>query len=249
MGPVTVYDSLGMSRGLFMFLFILIALGSFVFATIWEKKINKVNEHPEKPYFKKYYAGLVVTFVIAVILIFLPDWKTDISDTAAEYAETKAGEITYMSADELAFKLMHEYSDIEIIDVRDAGTFKKNNIPTAINIPLAEMTDKEWYDYIRKNVKTLIFYSGNNKDAQKAYFIAKQYGHQWNAVLDGGFNNFAATILNFQGGDAASINTIQGKWDYRFRTRARQEMIELKKKAANKNKPKKKKTVRVVGGC
>jgi rhodanese-related sulfurtransferase/uncharacterized membrane protein YedE/YeeE len=249
MGPVMVYDSLGMSRGLFMFLFIVIALGSFVFATIWEKKINKVDEHPEKPYFKKYYAGLAITFVLAIILIFLPDWKTSITDTAAEYAETKAGEISFVSADELAFKLMHEYSDIEIIDVRSADAYKKDNIPTAVNIPLADMTDKEWYDYIRKNTKTLIFYSDDNTDAQKAYFIAREYGHQWNAVLDGGFNNFAQSILNFTGDDAASINTIQGKWDYRFRERAREEMKELKKKAANKNKPKKKKAVRVVGGC
>jgi len=49
--------------------------------------------------------------------------------------------------------------------------FKKNNIPTSINIPFNQMTEKEWYDYIRKDRKFIVFYSKNDDVAKKAYFV------------------------------------------------------------------------------
>lgn len=249
LGPIMVYDSLGISRGLFIFLLILIAIGAFVFATIWEKKVNKLDEHPEKKHYKQYYGTIVFAVILAFALIFVPTWKTKIVDKAQDYAKEKVKEIQFYSPDELAFKLIHNYKDIEVIDLRSEAEFKKNNIPTSINIPFSNMTDKEWYDYIRKDNKLLVFYSTNDEDARKAYFIAKEFGHDYNAVLKGGFDNFSKTILNFNPADISNLNSIQGRWDLRFRTRAKTEMIELKKKAANKNKPKKKKVIRVVGGC
>ena len=249
LGPIMVYDSLGISRGVFIFLLVLIAIGAFVFATKWEKKVNKLDEHPEKKYFKEYYGTIAIAVVLAFILIFVPTWKTKIVDNAQDYAKEKVNEIKYYSPDELAFKLIHNYKNIEVIDLRSEAEFKKNNIPTSINIPFNQLTDKEWYDYIRKDNNFIVFYSQNDEDAKKAYFIAREFGHDYNAVLKGGFEDFSNTILNFNPSDISNLNSIQGRWDLRFRTKAKTEMIELKKKAANKNKPKKKKVIRVVGGC
>ncbi len=248
-GPILVYDSIGISRGLFIFLLIIIALAAFVFATAWEKKINKFDEHPEKKYYKQYYGTIAIAVLVAFILIFVPTWKTKIVNMADTYAKEKVSQIEFYSPDELAFKLIHNYKNIEIIDLRSAEEFKKNNIPTSINIPFDKMTEKEWYDYIRKDRKFIVFYSKNDDVAKKAYFIAKEFGHDYNAVLAGGFENFSKTILNFNPNDISNLNSIQGKWDLRFRTKAKIEMIELKKKASNKNKPKKEKGIRVVGGC
>jgi rhodanese-related sulfurtransferase len=224
-------------------------LAAFVFATFWEKKINKFKEHPEKKYYKQYYGTIGLAVFIAFLLIFVPDWNTKILNNANEYAVEKVNEINFFTPDELAYKLLHNYTDIEIIDLRSAEKFKKDNIPSSINLPFNEITEKEWYDYIRKNQKTLVFYSDNDEQAKKAYFVAKQFGHDYNAVLEGGFNKFNRTIMHFTPADITDLNSIQGQWNLRFRKKAKQELIELKKKFANKNKPKKKTVVRVVGGC
>ncbi len=249
LGPVFVFDAIGISRGLFIFLLIIVALAAFIFATFWEKKINKFKEHPEKKYFKQYYSSIAFAVLIAFILIFVPDWHTKILNRASEYAEEKIDEIDFYTPDELAYKLIHNYTDIEIVDLRTPEKFKKDNIPASINLPFDQITDKEWYDYIRNNNKVLVFYSDNDATAKKAYFVAKQFGHDFNAVLLGGINNFNKTIMNFSPSDIADLNSVQGQWTLRFRKRAKPELIELKKKVANKKKPKKKKVVRVTGGC
>ena len=247
-GSLLVFNSLGISKGLFIFLLVVVAIGAFIFTSIIEKKVNRATEHPEKKNFKKYYAAIATAVVIAFIMIFLPDWKTKITDNAATMAQTEKEDINYMTADELAFRLIKETNDFQVIDLRGEEEYKKSNIPSSINIPSNSLMDKQWYDYIRKNNKELIFYSDNSEDAEKAYFIAKEFGHDYNAVLEKGYEHFVNTFAN-PTADTSSIHIIQGKWDLRFRERAKTALEEMRKKYAEMQKPKKKKAVRVVGGC
>jgi len=249
LGTPFVFDSIGMSRGLFVFLLVVVAIAAFVFGTGLEKKLNQHSEHPEKQYFKKYYATIVVALVLSFIIIFIPNWKTNIMEDAAEDAVENAKDVNLMSADELAYKLIYHYDNIEVVDVRSAKEFKKSNIPTAINIPLKDMTSETWYDYIRNNPKILVFYSDNMKEANQAYFVAKEFGHDYNKVLDKGLAYFDKIIMHPEENIADTTASLQNKWNNRFRMRAKLALIELRKAAANKKKPKKKKVVRVVGGC
>lgn len=249
LGTPFVFDSIGMSRGLFVFLLVIVAIAAFIFGTGLEKKLNKHTEHPEKQYFKKYYATIILAVVISFIIIFIPNWKTNIMEDAATDAVENVKDVDLMSADELAFKLVHNFENIEIIDVRSSDEFKKSNIPTALNIPLKEFTNAQWYDYIRNNTNTLVFYSDNMKDANQAYFVAKEFGHDYNRVLDKGLSYFNQIIMHPDENMADTTANLQNKWNHRFRTKAKIELIELRKQVANKKKPKKKKVVRVVGGC
>ncbi len=249
LGNPFVYDSIGMSRGLFVFLLVFAAIGTYVFGTKLEKKLNQFTEHPEKQYFKKYYVTIGVAVVIAFIIMFIPNWKTNVMEDSAEDAVENVRDIDFMTADELAFKLTHQFNNLEVIDVRSPEEFKKSNIPTAINIPLKDFTNEQWYDYIRNNTNILVFYSDDTKEANQAYFVAKEFGHDYNKVLNKGMAYFDKIIMHPEENMADTTASLQNKWNHRFRTKAKVALIELRKTAANKKKPKKKKVVRVVGGC
>lgn len=249
LGSILVFDSLGISRGLFVFLLILAAIGAFIFATYLEKRTNKAEEHPEKSYYKKYYATISLAVVISFILLFIPNWKTKIEDNAETMALSESQNINLMSADELAYKLIYERENFLPIDVRSEEEYKKGHLPTALNIPMDDITDKLWHDYIRNSNKTLVFYSDEMGEANQAYFVAKEFGKKFNYVLDKGLKHFNTSIMMAISKDDKELNTIQGKWDNRFRSRAKIALKELMKKESEMKKPKKKPTVRVVGGC
>ena len=248
LGAPFVYDSIGMSRGLFVFLLVLIAIGAFVFGNSLEMKLRGLSEHPEKIYYGKYYAAATVAAILAFFTIFMPTWKTEILDEAKENAVEKADQIKWATADEAAFRVMHNDKNYQLIDVRSPQEFKTFNIPSAINIPISDILNPEWRDYFKTNSKSFIFYGDGENDAKLAYFVGEELGRRYDKVMKNGINYFKRTILNVDN-NLPDTTTLQGKFDYRFRTRAKLAMKELKAKYAARKAPKKKRVIRVAGGC
>ena len=100
-----------------------------------------------------------------------------------------------VSADELARAIVNEDSAIQIIDLRTASEFLKCNIPGSVNIPLADLANRDYSAYLSQKDKKIIFYSNGDIFSAEAWTTANRMGVANCYVLKGGLNDWFKTIM------------------------------------------------------
>ncbi|MDP8238787.1 MAG: rhodanese-like domain-containing protein [Candidatus Hatepunaea meridiana] len=248
LGSPFVFDSLGISRGLFAFLLVTGAVGAFIATTVIENKVNK--RKVEKPFLKNYRYSILtaITILIGFILIFLPDQKTKALAVVADKNWVIEDQtIQTITIDELALRLTERDRKIQLIDVRSTNDFNADNIPTAINIPLDSLANVEWRDLLTQSNKDNIFYCKGQLMSSKAAVLSRLLGdNPVNYVLEGGLQDFNHNIMDIQETELSGSN--QELDTYRFRKNVREKLLILKKEA-KKEPVIRKKPKKVQGGC
>jgi len=135
--------------------------------------------------------------------------------TASQLLEEAVGRQQYFSPDELADKLVSKDPSIQLIDVRDPDEFDRYSLPGAINIPLNDLLNDKWSDYLDQDVRMNIFYSNGTVEANEAWLITRQLGYENNYVLEGGLNYWVETILNPGKPGATSPDEEFARYDFR----------------------------------
>jgi rhodanese-related sulfurtransferase len=246
-GNVRIFETLGMSQALFAFLLTAIAIAAFVATTIIETKINgKAN--PEFAN-KKMYLGLAAASILIGLTAFaLPDKKTDLISEAYSTKDFSRDTFEWMTADELAFRIMDNEEDLQIFDLRSSKDFSTLSLPKSQNIKLENLFEKDIIKQLSLRGKINVFISGNDTLAQMAAFISSELGYKNNRVLLAGMNNFTKEIINFTNpGNADSKQLFD---TYRFRESAAKAIPVLIKESKQKQSSGgAKKAKRVLGGC
>jgi rhodanese-related sulfurtransferase len=247
LGPIQVFDSMGISQGLFAFFLIVVAVGAFALTTILEKRTNKTAA-PSLTFNKRYHiaAGLGIC-MLGVLFIFMPDRKTHLLAMVSNPRYVATHQVKYMDVDELAFRIVDHEPNIQMIDIRPADAYAKLSLPGSTNIPLRDLFSKDWVSLLsRRHVKKVII-GDNDSREQSASLLLQELGYENIATLQGGFEAFRTIILS------PSIYLPAGtRWDAdvaRFRESARvdiNKMIEERKKAGTKAVKIEKK---IQGGC
>jgi rhodanese-related sulfurtransferase len=111
--------------------------------------------------------------------------------------------------------LVSKDPSLQIIDVRSADEFDKFSLPNAINIPLTDILNSDYEDYINQDVKLNVFYSNGTTDSNQAWMISRQLGYENNYVLQGGLNFWAETIMNPEAPDENNPNEEIAKYNFR----------------------------------
>ncbi len=246
-GPVLIFEQLGMTREVFGIVMILVASGAFIMTQIIENRVNKKKTHWYKSALIK-NTIIIVTPIIIVLLVILTPNKTEAINQRIN-KKIAAGECNpkMMDADKLAYELMNHYYKYNVIDVRTPEEFKTFHIPTAINIPLEEMSKSENLNIVVQNIKINVFYGSGIQQSQRACMFSRYFGKSDNFAL-----NLTATEFNkqyFQLGidiQGESKNEIDL---FNFRKEAAEKLKEIEEAVANLDKPIKKKEARVKGGC
>jgi len=101
----------------------------------------------------------------------------------------------FMSSDELARAIVNEDSSLQLIDLRTPGEFRKFNIPGSINIPLNELTNKEYEGYLFQKERKVVFYSNGDIFSAEAWAIASEIGVPNCVILKGGMNDWYKTVV------------------------------------------------------
>ena len=247
LGDILVFEMMGISRELFALMMIFVASGIFIGVTQIENKVNNRKTEWLKSSFFKYGVSVGLAVVIVLITMITPT-RAELMDKRID-AKLAAGECKpqMMEEDKLAFELMHNYYQYNVIDVRSAEEFKAFHIPTAINIPLEELHKTEYINQVVQNIKTNVFYGANFEQAQRACLVAKYHGRAENFALN-------CTALEFNEDfflltdDQAPDNKVDGE-TFVFRKSAAQKLKEIGEAVANLDKPVVKKAKRVQGGC
>jgi rhodanese-related sulfurtransferase len=153
---------------------------------------------------------------LGLIIAAVPENTTKQYKLTAEQLleEVKSG-TQFIHPDEVADMIISKDPSLQLIDVRNAGEFEKFNLPNSINIPLADILNPEWEDYINQDVRLNVFYSNGSNDANQAWMIMRQLGYRNNYVLQGGVNYWAETIMNPEAPANTSPNEEFAKYDLR----------------------------------
>jgi rhodanese-related sulfurtransferase len=126
--------------------------------------------------------------------------------TAEELLEEVKGGTQFMQPDEVADMLIQKDPSLQLIDVRSVDEYEKFSLPNSINIPLVDILNPEWEDFINQDVQLNVFYSNGTNDANQAWMITRQLGFENNYVLQGGVNYWAETIMNPEAPKTGSPN-------------------------------------------
>lgn len=114
-----------------------------------------------------------------------------ITSVTLPYSETrkKDPKINLISVLELAHDIKNRES-ISLIDVRPSTEFEEFNIPTAINLSLAELITSEL-----PQDDPIVIYSGDELLSEQAYFMLSGLGKNHIFVLKGGVHDWYDFIL------------------------------------------------------
>jgi hypothetical protein len=250
LGPIFVFDSLGISAGWFAFLLIAVALIAFGVTAMIEQKVN-----PETGLIDtkgtSYIIPVALALLIGVILIFTPFER--INQIGEIDREELAQEIVqgnhYVHPDEVAFKLLNDYHPVILVDVRSAEDATDFTLPGSTNIPVEQIHSPRWKKILTTDAKKIIFYSNGTELAEKAWITARRIGYKNIFVLEGGLNGF---FQNLEDNTEPSDLTMESEFAYRFREKARvmfkEGKFETKKKEASTNDDQPM-VVSVKGGC
>lgn len=222
LGNLLVYDSLGLSRDVFVLILVIVALAAFI---ITRKIEDSVNGLPvAKGLFHPSYTGpFAMMLGLALLLFVLPQRpKAAWNEVSADkLLEKMADPGRFVDTDELAWKLLHPQSnDLFIVDVRKAEDFAQFSLPGSVNIPLADIITPVSLNILRTASGQPVFVSYSTTDAEAAWLSASRAGVENLKLLKGGLNGFVEDIFVNQ--YVAKSYEESEQFRQRFRTDARQ---------------------------
>ena len=246
LGPVRIFQSLGISQGLFAFLMIVMAVGAFAATTRIERKVApQTAPSLAFPGSKHTAAGLGI-LTLGGMLLFLPDYKTRLTRRVSNPAFVLANPVEEMTADELAFRIVDLEPQLKILDLRAPDTYAKLPLPGSVNLAQNDLFGREWSSLLSQRRVKKVLVAEDEAAERTACLLAHQLGYENFVVLKGGFPTFDRTILN-----PAAFVPEGTRWDGDVKAFRENAKVQLQKMIADNKAPKKapKKEKAIQGGC
>lgn len=246
MGDLTIYEVLGIAPELFGIMLVLIAAAAFVGTSKIEGIVTKTRTVLTADR-KRLYVGMTIMPVLIIGLIWITPSKQEYVWNKVQ-AEAASGRFSFeqMDIDELAFELVHQAHEYNVIDIRDTASFK-SSVPTAINIPLDEMGQEAWSNVFRQPYKKNIFVGDDLLEVRQAAIYATYLGDDNPIILNQSTSVFRDAIYTPE--VPVQNATKQEKDTYRFRNDARIILLKLEERLKNLRQPVKTIVKKVEGGC
>jgi rhodanese-related sulfurtransferase len=194
----------------------------------------------------------IVLVLLAGLILLLPESRKSAGELNVPVMLEKMSSMGYLlSVDEVAKALVLEDSSLLLVDVRDPEAFRKVHIPGAINIPLPDILNPDWYGYLNDTAVSAVFYANGNTLASEAWMLCTQQGYTPGLIMQGGMNEWYRVVMEsiFSGGRiSASQNAL---FEVRYRARdffTRMNSMPDSLKTAYVE-VKRKKEAELVGGC
>lgn len=206
LGNVFAYDSLGLSKNLFVFIFTVIALLAFVFTQIIEDRVNKVQPDVKKQR-PSYVLPAFLLFLLAAIYLVLPSERhSTLKELSPKQLLAEMQDPSrFVDAEEVSYRIMQQDNSVVLIDVRQPENFQQFALPGAINIPAVTILDRNWKQLLKNKDKQLIFYGFGDSAAELAWSTARRAGYENIFIMEGGLNKMFDYIFNTEIRDEALL--------------------------------------------
>lgn len=194
LGPVFVFNSLGISKGVFVLALVIMALAAFVVTDKIEKKV-KYGFKPEHPKYNMAKPAIGLGLALGLVILFLPDSQhSDLSkDSSSSVKESK---ITYISIEQIAFDIYYKTGKYHLIDTRPEAEYNRFCLTNSINIIPENISKLENRPFFTHPNKTAVFYSNDENISKQAYEIALKKGYNSVAIMKSGLNGFKEKVFN-----------------------------------------------------
>ena len=247
LGPVKVFDSLGVSQGLFAFLLIAAAVAAFAIATLIEKRVAGTLAPSRDFSTWKHVAAGTALLAVGVVVLVMPDRKTELIDRVSDAGYIAVHSATPMDPDELAYRIVDADPRTRVIDIRTPKAFGRLALPGSQNMALREFFGKDAVALLSPRHVKKVIVGDSEAQERSAYLLLQELGYENLAVLQGGFGTFEAVFL----GASAPTEPV-GRWAADvalFREKARDgiRLMIANSKSAGGKAPKKEK--KIAGGC
>ncbi len=190
LGGIFVYDSLGISRGLFASGLAIVAIVAFILTSKIEEKV-KYGYKPEHPKYKMAIPAIAVGFAAAIVILFLPEKRESVETLSAQELEsTLQNEVKYVTPEELAYDIYYKNAKFLPIDLREEEQFKKYCITGATRMTLKEISLTTGKVMLQHPNKRPVFYSADEDMAKRAFLLAQKEGMDNVYVLKGGIDAY-----------------------------------------------------------
>jgi rhodanese-related sulfurtransferase len=247
LGAIKVFESIGMSQGLFAFLLIAAAVAAFAVATLIERRVAGEAAPSREFSTLRHAAAGAGVLALGVVLLFLPDRKTSMIARVSDPAYMAVRPVAAMEIDELAFRLVDRDPRVQVVDIRPVTAYNRQTLPGAKHVEMRDFFGQDAAPVLSPRHVKKVVVGGSEAEGHAACLLLSELGYENAVVLKGGFDAFQAAYL----GPAGALPAETGRWAAdvtRFRQQARGEifqMIAASKAAPKPPAPKKK----IAGGC
>jgi len=169
---------------------------------------------------KVYVTAIVVALIFGITVAVVPEANNNKERNADEMMLEIIDDTRFINVDEIAHVVITNNPGYRIIDVRTPAEFEAFSLPGAINIPLDSILNTDNEDILNQSIVKNVFYSNGTVYANQAWMLTSRLNYNNNYVLQGGLNNWFATILNPQ--KPKSTESAEAFAKYQFRKAAMQ---------------------------
>jgi hypothetical protein len=247
LGPIKVFDSLGVSQGAFAFLLIAAAVAAFAVTTLIEKRVAGAAAPSQGFSTRTHGAAGMAILALGLVLLVVPDRKTRLIERVSDAGYLAAHPTATMEVDELAFRIVDGDPKVRIIDIRSAEAFGRLAVPGARNVALREFFSKDSALVLSSRHVKKVIVGDTETQERAACLLLEALGYENLAALTGGFGRFQAVFL----GSAASPPA-DGRFAAdvaRFREKARGDLLQMIASARTSGAKPPKKVKKIAGGC
>lgn len=244
-GNPQIFETLNMSKPLFVVLLTTVALFAFWAVYHVEGRVNRES----RPLFRLSRVSISMALLggmIAISGVALPSEKDYLLATTETLSETQIAELKVMSVDEFAFRLLDDDPRLRVIDFRSAEEMERLPLPNAVAFTRDNLFEKDPMKLFRQRGKINIIVADDVETQRRTAVIASRLGYENVRVLEGGAGHFEREILGF---DASRPPASRHDIDtHRFRSRASRDLPAiLAEQTAPPPVPRESK--RAAGGC
>lgn len=145
---------------------------------------------------KRYFFLTALLLIVTFITIFIPE-KTNRGQMTPEALLSELSDNSrFFTADEVTKKMILKDPSLLLIDVRTPEEFQEYSLPGAINIPLADLFDSKWEEYLNQDITTNVFYSNGTIYSSQAWLLTRRMKYENNYIMKGGLNEWFSTIMH-----------------------------------------------------
>ena len=101
----------------------------------------------------------------------------------------------FLSTDLIAKRLIDGDPGLFLVDIRGMYDYEEYSLPGAVNIPMDELLNADWKDYLNQDGMDIVFYSNSDIYADQAWALSVQEGYNNLYVMKGGLNEWFRTIM------------------------------------------------------
>ena len=144
----------------------------------------------------RYIILALLFIVIAGGLVLLPKFEKHEGIKPELLLSNAISSERYISADELAHKIINQDPSFILIDVRDEESYAKYSLPNSINIPLEKLFNEDSESFLNQDQFDVILFSNDTFYANQAWLLCNRLEYKNLRVLEGGLNSWFTSIIN-----------------------------------------------------